>query len=462
MLVLLGALPVLAYPLVGYAVRPARPAFAPVRLALIRAALILGAAAVVLVELLSAFHSLTRGPLVLAWSAGLLAAGAAAAWRYRRDGRKPATTPWRERLARRWRECSRAERAMLVLLAALLLGELVLALGYPPNNYDSQTYHLPKIEHWVQQHDVNFFATRIHRQLSIAPGAEYLLLHLRVLTGGDVLYNMLQWCAGLACVVLASRIAGQLGGGRRAQLLSGFLVGTTPMVALEATSTQTDLAVAAWVGCLATLVLDQLRRRTGWVDAALLGAATGLSGLTKTNGLLAAGPLLLIWLVAQVRLARGALPRRLPATVLCGLGIVAVAAVIAGPYVNRVDGVYGNPLGPPYLRESISMQRHDPAAVLVNGLRIGQTALEVPVQRVNRWAAKAIRGVARVVHVNPNDPLITFPDSTFPASSWQPDEDHSSFPVEAVLVLVGAGALLVRPRRAGLAEHPAVLRAYAG
>jgi hypothetical protein len=461
-LALLGVLPLATYLIVGYAVRPTRTAFAPVRLALVRAAVLLGGAAVVLLELLSAAHAVTLGPLVTAWSAGLLAAGAAAARRYRR-GRGHGTAPGaiRTRVASLWRDAGYPERIMALTLAGLLLAELMLALGYPPNNFDSQTYHLPKIEHWVAQHDVQFFATRIHRQLSIAPGAEYLLLHLRVLTGGDLFYNLLQWAAGVACVLLASRIAGQLGGSPRTQLLAGFVVGTTPLVTLEATSTQTDLVVAGWVGCVATLVLDQLRRRTGWADTLLLGAAVGLTSLTKTTGLLAAGPLLLIWLVAQVRLARGALPRRLPATALAGVGIIAVALALAGPYLNRLDDAYGNPLGPPYLRDSISMQRHDPGALLVNALRIGQTALEVPSSRLNRLTASAVIQVAGWVHVEPNDPKITFPDSAFPSVTWRPDEDHAAFPAEALLVLAGALVLLIRPRRAGPDEQ-APVRAYAG
>src|SRR5262249_55610301 len=155
--------------------------------------------------------------------------------------------------------------------------ELVVALAAPPNNWDSQTYHLPKIEHWVQQGTVGFFPTEIHRQVTLAPGAEYLLLHLRLLTGGDVLYNLVQWSAGLGCALIASRIAGQLGGGRVAQLVSAFVVGTAPMVVLESTSTQTDLVVAAWVGCVATLVLDELGRRTPLWSVAMIGAATGLT-----------------------------------------------------------------------------------------------------------------------------------------------------------------------------------------
>ena len=147
---------------------------------------------------------------------------------------------------------ARVERLMVVALGGIFLLDLVVAVIAPPNNFDSQTYHLPKIEHWVQQGDVSFYPTIIDRQLAMAPGAEYLLLHLRLLTGGDGAYNL-----------VAARRRRRRGPRRvphrpaarrwrRAQLVTALIVGTTPMVVLEATSTQTDLVVALWVACVAT------------------------------------------------------------------------------------------------------------------------------------------------------------------------------------------------------------------
>ena len=403
----------------------------PVRLAAIRAAVLVGTTGAVLVEALSTVHALTRAVLLPVWL-GIVADTAVAAYRrYRRDGALP-----------RWPKLglNRADRVLAGVVVALLLAELIVALVSPPNNYDSQTYHLPKIEHWVVQRDVQFFPTRIHRQLTMAPGAEYLLLHLRLLTGGNLLYNLLQWSAGVLCVLAASRVAGQLGGHRRAQLVTAFVVGTAPIVTLEASSTQTDLVVAAWVVSVATLVLDELHRRTPWAAAALLGAGAGLTALTKATGLLGAGPLLLLWAVSQLRRA----PLRALAS---GALVVAVAVVIAGPYLYRVDQTFGNPLGPDYLRSSVSMQRHDPAAILVNALHIGHTALDTPITSLDNAAAHAIDRLSRGLGVNPDDRRIVFPDSTFPTVSWPPDEDRASFPLQGILVLVGAVVLLVRGTR---------------
>ena len=464
MLATLVALPVLTLLLVAYAVHPTNAVFAPTRLALIRAALIVTSGAIALNELLSAAHALTRGPLVTAWCTALAVTAVLAGWRFRRDG-SPLPAPgalhrWAGRL---WRGARSVEGILGIVLAGLVLAELVLALAAPPNNYDSYTYHLPKIEHWVAQHDLAFYQTSNQRQLSLAPGAEYLLLHMRLLTGGDAGYNLLQWSAAAACVLLASRIAGQLGGSQRAQLLAGFLFGTAPMVALQATSTQTDLVVAAWVGCVATLVLDQVRRRAGWADVLLLGAAVGLATLTKATGVLGAGPLLLIWLVAQVRQARADHPAAgrsggtLAHTTLAALGVAVIAAGMNAPFLGRVADWYGSP----FPANSTTMQRHDPQAVLVNALRFGHLAVEVPNARLRHASTRAVIHVADLVHVNVSDPKITFGHTKFPANSWLPDEDYASFPAQVVLVLIGALVLAIRPRRAGTGE-PVPLRAYAG
>jgi hypothetical protein len=169
-----------------------------------------------------------------------------------------------------------------------------------------------------------------------------------------------------------------------------------------------------------------------------------LTVLTKATGLLAAGPLLAVWLGYQLR--RGVF-RALAGAVL----VAALATLIAGPYLNRVNAEYHNPLGPDYLRNSISMQRHDPPSILVNALRIGQTALQVPLPPLNNAAAHGIERLSRAMGVDPSDQKITFWGSTFPSESWVPDEDRASFPVTGVLVLLGAGFLLFRRGTRGYA-----------
>ncbi|TDB78499.1 DUF2142 domain-containing protein [Micromonospora sp. KC723] len=480
------------------------------RLAAVRAALATGVYAVLTVELLGAAGALTAPAVALAW---LLFLGVVVAARRRRragatvavarrealvgaavagategaatGGRGPsdppggqggarrpsagggvaATTGARARLAHFRRTASRGEWLLAGTVVGMVLVELLVALLAEPNNYDSQTYHLPKVEHWVAQGSLDFWPTAIHRQVTIPPGAEYLLLHLRLLTGGDALYNLVQWAAGIGCLVAATRVAAQLGGGRRAQLLTAFLIATTPMVALQATSTQTDLVAAAWAACAGTLALDGLRRRASVADLLALGAATGLTALTKTSGLIAVGPLLVLWGVAQLRLAlpgaRGARPGVGAARTVAGsLLLLTVAATVVGPFLARVTAEFGHPLGPPRLRESIPMERHDPAAILVNALRIGHTAFDTPLAPLRDGTAGAIMEGARAVGIDPQDRDITFGREIFPVPAWYPDEDRVSFPLAGSLALLGAVLALARPARIS-PERAGALRAYA-
>nr|WP_240942012.1 hypothetical protein [Planosporangium thailandense] len=459
--------------LLGYAVRPRTRVVAPGRLTLVRTAVLAGGYTVGSVEALSALHRLTTAGVASAWVLALLLTGLAAGWRRRGD--RPGGGEPRTPLGDRWRGLTRAERWVAIAVGCLLLGELALALVSPPNTFDAQTYHLPKIEHWVADQDVAFYPVRIHRQVTYAPGAEYVLLHLRLLTGGDALYGLLQWSAGVIAVLAVTRLTAQLGGGRRAQLLAAFVLASTPALVLEASSTQTDLVVAGWVACLATLALDGVgghpakaakaapTRLAGPATVVLLGVATGLIALTKQTGLFAAAPLLLWWGLAGLRRGAdaGRWGRAVAGLAAATLVILALTTAITGSYVWRVYTEFGNPLGPDYLRTSITMQRHDPAAVVVNGLRQAQTLLDTPVPVVSRATAAGVEAVSRRLGVNPSDPAITFDDTQFPVAAWYPSEDKAAYPVQALIMMVGVAVCLVRPALGGVRAAAGRRRAYA-
>ncbi|MDR1089529.1 MAG: hypothetical protein LBL79_00500 [Prevotella sp.] len=46
-------------------------------------------------------------------------------------------------------------------IGGVLIITFFLALAYPPNNWDSMTYHLPRIEHWIQNGNLDHYYTSI-------------------------------------------------------------------------------------------------------------------------------------------------------------------------------------------------------------------------------------------------------------------------------------------------------------
>ena len=160
----------------------------------------------------------------------------------------------------------------------LLVGgvTLMLALVCPPNNWDSQTYHLPRIEHWIQNGSLEFYRTHIERQLDLPGFAEVLLLPLRLLGGGDRLLNLLQWLAGAGSVLLVGRIAALLGVSRRGVALARLAAVTLPIGILESSSTQNDLVVTFFLLCMAERLLAWRLSRSS-ADAAFFAMAAGLA-----------------------------------------------------------------------------------------------------------------------------------------------------------------------------------------
>lgn len=427
----MAAIPVLCLALLTYALSTAGW-----RLGLVRAALILAAAAVVGEEVFSAFGWLNRGGIFGFWAVALIVSGWLA---YRTQQRRAQAAMPRLALD------NRLDRILFWLLAALLAGSLVLALIAPPNTHDSLAYHLPKVEEWAARGSLNFFPVAIDRQIVYAPGAEYLLLHLRLLTGDNSAYNMLQYGSGIVAIAAATRITQRFGGTTRAQLLTALVIASTPLVLLELSSTQTDLVVAAWVVSAAMYVVDTLRRKASWDEIVLLGLAAGLTTIAKATGLFALGPLLIWWIIAQIRVARS-VPRIIGAAAVIG----ALTLAIAGPYLIRMENMFGSPLGPPSVSRDTGLGRHDPGALIVNALRVTQTAFNTPLRPIDNAEGAAINSLTRAFGIDPADNRMRMQPAQFPVGAWYPSEDRAAFPLQGIVIAIAVGMGLIRPRADGI------------
>jgi hypothetical protein len=93
--------------------------------------------------------------------------------------------------------------------AAIAAITTTVALVAVPNTWDSLTYHLPRIEQWIQQGSLAHFPTGNIKQLASNPAAELLILHFRLLAESDLLDNLVQALAfaGLHSNVGASSTA---------------------------------------------------------------------------------------------------------------------------------------------------------------------------------------------------------------------------------------------------------------
>ncbi len=137
-----------------------------------------------------------------------------------------------------------AESLAHVVVFALLAITAFTAMASLPNTWDSMTYHLPRIEHWLQNRSFAFYPTAIPRQLDSNILAEEWILAFRSLRDSYQGANLVQWLAYAGCILLSGRIVRDLGGARSAEAMGMLLTATLPMAILQASSTQTDLVMA--------------------------------------------------------------------------------------------------------------------------------------------------------------------------------------------------------------------------
>lgn len=211
-----------------------------------------------------------------------------------------------------------------------------------PNVWDGLTYHLPRVERWVEQGHLGFWPTSVDRQLWMAPFGSYTILQFRLLSGGDRLAFLPSWLAYCGLILLTARVVRQLGGTGSQGAFGALLVATMPVAVLHASSVQTDLLTAFWVMCAAALSLVAWQEREAardWRHAVWLSLAVALAALTKGTALLALVPWLGLYGAAVVQSAglRGTTRPLLIGAVML--------LILNGSHFSRNISVFGDPLG---------------------------------------------------------------------------------------------------------------------
>lgn len=142
-----------------------------------------------------------------------------------------------------------SDKLVLLVIIFFLVVTLFIGLIYPPNTWDSLTYHMARIVHWIENGNVHFYPTAIDRQNYQPPLAEFAILHLQLLTGGDRYANIIQWFSFIISIILVTLLSEELGVPvRNLVLTAGFAV-TLPMAILQSSSSQNDVVLSVF--CLA-------------------------------------------------------------------------------------------------------------------------------------------------------------------------------------------------------------------
>jgi hypothetical protein len=392
------------------------------RSSILIASIFWGVILVLVTELLSSLDLLTFPWLLALW--GLVAITLAVIY-----GRIPRQTVRPAQIL----SFANLERSSVFMLWAviLILGTVgLVALIAPPNTDDSMTYHMARVVHWEQNHSVAHYPTQILRQLVLPPWAEFVILHLQVLSGGDRFANFVQWFSVVGGLFGVSLIAEELGAEIRGQVLSVVVCATLPMAILQASSTQNDAVVAFWLICLVYFLLV-MRRRQEWFYPYLAGMSLGLALLTKATAYLLAPPFL-IWLGLH-------LLRTMRWRAWKPITVMAVTALVLnlGHYIRNIRS-FGHPINPGHvdlfdnLNETISA-----SALFSNALRGMALHGVVPSSRLTGVVQRVVEVVHQYLNIDLNDPRTTLNSTEFQLVHLNPlHEDTVGNPLHLILIVV--------------------------
>lgn len=388
---------------------------------------------------LSPFQQLAYQPLLAAWTAVAVTCGGALACQRNRLG---------EVLSRRAGELKdlRARCGWLDYLAASVAGAMAAvilfqALAYPPNNYDSMTYHMARVASWVANGSVDTFVTNEPRQLYQPPFAEYTALHFNVLTGDDCFANTIQFFYLLGCCVIASLLTRMLGLPRFYQSISIVLCITLPEATLQASSTQNDLVVSFFALSACYFSAKAFITRE-WASFILVGICIGLAMLTKGTAFVYLAPLVLafvaavavcIWQEKSLQVLKYSLI--IPALIIFIVGPVYISNYrfsgnILG--LSRAEhGTYSN-VGMTPVRFVLAVLKNLALHSRIKNFKYPSVAVSDTLHSLHQWLGEDI-----------NSPETNFASEKFTTDTRTVHEDFAPNPFHLLLIVSAFATLLV-------------------
>lgn len=300
-------------------------------------------------ETLSLFNSICRPAVLAVWS--LLIFGCIVFFI-----KKGCITAWKDLLGRPMLQSILREKTghkwLIIPIAWIAVFSFLGAILYAPTTFDAMTYHMTRIMHWLQNRNLSYLLCNDERLNYQLPLAEYFIMHFQLLLKSDYLAGLVQWNAFIASLLTISLIAAEFGLNKKIQVISMFIMATTPNIILQSHSTQNDLVVCSYL-LIFILFMVKLLRGVTTCRIVMAGIAMGLSLMAKGTAFLyiaIIGFSFGIWILIKAR-------KEWLKTAFKCLGIVAIGLLLLTPVFIRNYNHYqtllpASPQNEPYFLRS--------------------------------------------------------------------------------------------------------------
>jgi len=323
-------------------------------------------------------------------------------------------------------------------MAFIAVITLLTGILYPPNTWDSMTYHMSKIMHWIQNHSVAPYPTNCVRQLYLAPFSEFVILQFQLLLNNDYLANIVQWVSMLGSVAGVSLIAKEFGASVRGQIFAALVCATIPIGIIESSSTQTDYVITFFIVGLILSILKFIKENK-FKYLLMIGATLGLSILTKGTAYIYAAPFMAYFGFILLK------QNRLKEFIKAFSVITIIVLTINAGHLARNYYVFNTFLTPASEKKYVYNEKITPALFISNVVRNISNHIGTGSSDINVYIYKKIEDFHKLIGVDINDRNTTFPKENFRIFGINYSETLAGNFWHLILVFLSLGLLLLSP-----------------
>jgi hypothetical protein len=321
---------------------------------------------------------------------------------------------------------------LLFIFFIIVLTLFLLAIFIAPNNWDSMAYHLPRVEHWIQNKNIYPYPTNILRQILMSNLSEYLIANFQILADTDAFSNLVQFASFIFILFSGTSIFSTLKIGMKGQLFLLLALFSLPMMLFQATTTQTDLLASFFFISFILFALLIIRIEANFkTNFIFLALSITLGILTKYHIAIFAAPIVLYLLFFLIK-------KKNHANIIFAILISCLTiAIILAPLFARNIYFFGSITGKDLFDEkatiinsTISIQN-----MLSNNFKHIVDFISIPINGYNNILFSVNHSLHNLIGVSENAPGNNWAGQPFTVNNYL-NEDTAGSLIHAALFIL--------------------------
>ncbi len=311
----------------------------------------------------------------------------------------------------------------IISLILILIG--FQGLIYPPNNFDSLTYHMGRIPHWIANESIQSYAGHIFRQINSPPLSELFISQLGILYKTDLFSNSIQYFFLIGCLACFISISQEFNFSKNAKIIGLLFILTTPDILLQGSSTQNDIVVSFFILTTCLFAIKSYKS-PHLISFSLLAISTGLAFYTKGTAYVFLLPILLIWCILFLLKYKTKTP-------FLKLSIIPLLTLLINlGFYSRNFRLSGDPLGKN--EDKVFNEAFGVNELLLNTTK--NIGVHFAIYPFNQFANQAVEKMHLILKEDMRNPTINFNGHKFKLKEWQHHEDDAANFFQIILIII--------------------------